>query len=181
MQFRDLQRQYNALKDDIDQALCQTAASGRYIMGNAVAELERQLAEYVGVEHCMTCGNGTDALTLALKALGIGKGDAVFVPDFTFFATAEVVALEGATPVFVDVCEDTFNISSSSLEEAIYAVQCEGRLTPRAVIAVDLFGQPFLGVIQFLTGFADPLADGRVIRFRYRQLCLFVYHRVPPA
>ena len=142
MQFRDLQRQYNALKDDIDQALCQTAASGRYIMGNAVAELERQLAEYVGVEHCMTCGNGTDALTLALKALGIGKGDAVFVPDFTFFATAEVVALEGATPVFVDVCEDTFNISSSSLEEAIYAVQCEGRLTPRAVIAVDLFGQP---------------------------------------
>lgn len=142
MQFRDLQRQYLALKEEIDQALCATAASGRYIMGNAVAILEEELARYVGVRHCITCANGTDALTLALKTLNIGAGDAVFVPDFTFFATAEVVALEGATPIFVDVCEDTFNISATSLEEAIKAVEQEGVLSPRAIIAVDLFGQP---------------------------------------
>ena len=142
MQFRNLQRQYLALKEDIDQALCATAASGHYIMGNAVANLEEELAQYVGVKHCITCANGTDALTIALKTLNIGVGDAVFVPDFTFFATAEVVALEGATPVFVDVSKETFNISATSLEEAIRNVEQEGVLSPRAIIAVDLFGQP---------------------------------------
>ena len=119
MEFRDLKKQYQLLKGDIDQAMTGVAASGGYIMGSAVKELEQELAEYVGVKHCLTCANGTDALTLALKTLGIGKGDAVFVPDFTFFATAEVVSLEGATPVFVDVDPRTFNIDPKSLDDAI--------------------------------------------------------------
>lgn len=111
-------------------------------MGPQVRELEQQLADYVGVKHCLTCANGTDALTLALKAWGIGPGDAVFVPDFTFFSSAEVVSLEGATPVFVDVLEDTFNIDPADLERAIQQVQTEGKLTPRVIVTVDLFGLP---------------------------------------
>lgn len=142
MEFRDLKKQYQVLKADIDKAMQDVAAAGNYIMGGPVADLEQQLAEYVGVKHCMTCANGTDALTLALKALGIGKGDAVFVPDFTFFASAEVVALEGATPVFVDVDTRTFNIDTASLKDAIAAVEKEGVLKMKAVIAVDLFGLP---------------------------------------
>ena len=142
MEFRDLKKQYQVLKADIDKAMLDVAASGNYILGGPVPELEQQLAEYIGVKHCITCANGTDALTLALKALGIGKGDAVFVPDFTFFASAEVVALEGATPVFVDVDPRTFNIDINSLQEAIKAVAHEGALKAKAVIAVDLFGLP---------------------------------------
>lgn len=91
MQFRDLKKQYQVLKEDMDKAMLEAVASGAYIMGPQVKELEKQLAEYVGVKHCLTCANGTDALTLALKAWGIGPGDAVFVPDFTFFSSAEVV------------------------------------------------------------------------------------------
>lgn len=142
MQFRDLKKQYEVLKEGIDSALLDAAADSKYIMGPQVKELEAQLAEYVGVKHCLTCANGTDALTLALKAWGIGPDDAVFVPDFTFFSSAEVVSLEGATPVFVDVREDTFNIDPDSLERAITAVEREGVLRPRVVIGVDLFGQP---------------------------------------
>ena len=126
----------------MDRAVLDAMASGAYIMGPQVRELEQQLAEYVGVKHCLTCANGTDALTLALKAWGIGPGDAVFVPDFTFFSSAEVVPLEGATPVFVDVCEETFNINASDLERAVKDVLAEGRLRPRVVVAVDLFGLP---------------------------------------
>ena len=118
------------------------ASSSKYIMGPQVKELEAQLAEYVGVKHCLTCANGTDALTLALKAWGVGEGDAVFVPDFTFFSSAEVVSLEGATPVFVDVSPDTFNISVESLRSAYDRVVSEGKLRPRVVVAVDLFGLP---------------------------------------
>lgn len=142
MEFRDLKRQYQHLKAEMDQAMVDVAASGGYIMGGPVKELERELADYVGVKHCLSCGNGTDALTLALKAWGIGKGDAVFVPDFTFFASAEVVALEGATPVFVDVDSHTYNIDLDSLGQAIAAVRAEGRLQPKVVVAVDLFGLP---------------------------------------
>jgi UDP-2-acetamido-2-deoxy-ribo-hexuluronate aminotransferase len=142
MQFRDLVKQYNVLKPEIDKAMIDTAASGGYIMGKAVKELEASLAEYVGVKHCIACANGTDALTLALKAWGIGAGDAVFVPDFTFFASAEVVSLEGATPVFTDIDEDTFNIDVKSLEKAIEKTIKEGKLTPRVIITVDLFGLP---------------------------------------
>ena len=142
MEFRDLHRQYEALKPAIDQAVLSTVAEGRYIMGPAVRELEKQLSAYVGVAHCLTCANGTDALTLALKAWGIGPGDAVFVPDFTFFSSAEVVSLEGATPVLVDVDPSTYNIDPDRLEQAIEAVMAEGRLAPKVIVAVDLFGLP---------------------------------------
>ena len=142
MEFRDLRKQYELLKADIDQAMLDVAASGAYIMGNPVKELEQELAAYVGVKHCIACANGTDALTMALKALGVGRGDAVFVPDFTFFATAEVVALEGATPVFVDVDPETYNMSPKSLDDAIRSVHDQMTLRPKAVIAVDLFGLP---------------------------------------
>ena len=142
MEFRDLKKQYEVLKADIDQAMVDTATSGAFIMGTPVKLLEQELADYVGVKHCLTCANGTDALTLALKTLGVGKGDAVFVPDFTFFATAEVVALEGATPVFVDVSPRTFNMDPKSLDDAIRSVHDNMTLRPKAVIAVDLFGQP---------------------------------------
>lgn len=142
VEFRDLKQQYQHLKHDIDRAVLDVMQSGAFIMGQPVKELEAQLADYVGVKHCLTCANGTDALTLALKAWGIGKDDAVFVPDFTFFASAEVVALEGATPVFVDVDADTFNISPIDLERAIEEVVADGRLTPKVIIAVDLFGLP---------------------------------------
>ena len=126
----------------MDKAILDAVASGAYIMGKPVKELEAQLAEYVGVKHCLTCANGTDALTLALKAWGIGPGDAVFVPDFTFFSSAEVVPLEGATPVFVDVREETFNIDAADLQRAVEQVLAEGNLRPRVVVAVDLFGLP---------------------------------------
>ena len=142
MQFRDLAKQYQVLKSDIDNAILSVASGAHYIMGSQVKELEQQLADYTGVKHCLTCANGTDALTLALKAWGIGEGDAVFVPDFTFFASAEVVALEGATPVFVDIDDTTFNIDAQSLEKAIQQTLSEGRLTPKVIIAVDLFGLP---------------------------------------
>jgi len=142
MQFRDLAKQYQVLKADIDKAMVDVASQAHYIMGPQVKELERELAEYVGVKHCLTCANGTDALTLALKAWGIGPGDAVFVPDFTFFSSAEVVSLEGATPVFVDVDSDTYNIDVESLEAVIRKTVAEGKLTPKVIVTVDLFGQP---------------------------------------
>jgi dTDP-4-amino-4,6-dideoxygalactose transaminase len=142
MQFRDLVKQYNVLKPAIDKAMTDTAASGGYIMGKPVKELESSLAEYVGTKHCITCANGTDALTLALKAWNIKEGDAIFVPDFTFFASAEVISLEGATPVFVDVDADTFNMNVKSLEVAIEKTIKEGKLLPKVIITVDLFGLP---------------------------------------
>jgi dTDP-4-amino-4,6-dideoxygalactose transaminase len=142
MQFRDLAKQYQVLKQDMDQAMLNVASNAHYIMGPQVKELEQQLAEYVGVKHCLTCANGTDALTLALKAWNIGPGDAVFVPDFTFFSSAEVVALEGATPVFVDVDENTYNIDVESLEAAIQQTLADGQLKPKVIVAVDLFGLP---------------------------------------
>ena len=142
MQFRDLKTQYQKLKPQIDQSILEVLSNANFISGDQVKELERQLAEYVGVEHCITCGNGTDALTLSLKALKIGAGDAVFVPDFTFFASAEIVALEDATPIFVDVEKETFNIRAESLRQAVEKVKTEGNLIPKAVIAVDLFGLP---------------------------------------
>ncbi len=142
MQFRDLHRQYEAMKAEIDEALLKTVSKGAFILGDTVAELEQHLADYVGVKHCITCANGTDALRMTLVALGIGKGDAVFVPDFTFFATAEAVAVVGATPIFVDVCVDDFNIDVDDLSEKITYVKSHTDLRPAAVIAVDLFGQP---------------------------------------
>lgn len=142
MQFRDLKQQYQVLKAGIDKAILDVAASGAYIMGPQVKELERQLAGYVGTRHCISCANGTDALALALKAWGVKQGDAVFVPDFTFFASAEAVSLEGATLVFVDVDRDTFNIDPADLENKIEATIRKGESVPKVIIAVDLFGLP---------------------------------------
>ena len=142
MQFRDLKAQYLHLKKDIDASIAEVINNTNFISGKQVNELEEQLAEYVGVKHCITCGNGTDALTLMMMAWDIKEGDAVFVPDFTFFSSGEVVSFAGATPVFYDVCKDTFNADVYSLEKSIIAVRSEGKLTPKAVIAVDLFGQP---------------------------------------
>jgi len=142
MQFRDLKAQYQALKSDIDSAVMQVMADANFISGVQVRNLEKRLAEYVGVKHCITCANGTDALKLAEMAYGIGHGDAVFLPDFTFFSTAETVAELGAIPVFVDVYEDTFNINVDKLAKQIERVLAEGELEPKAVVAVDLFGLP---------------------------------------
>ncbi|OPJ65094.1 DegT/DnrJ/EryC1/StrS family aminotransferase [Clostridium oryzae] len=140
MEFKGLKAQYKALKDKIDLAMIRTALEGNFIMGKQVSELEDSLAEYVGVKHCITCANGTDALTMSLMYFGVKKGDAVFVPDFTFFSSAEVVSFLGATPVFVDVDQYTFNIDPKKLKEAITMVKKQGKYNPKAIIAVDLFG-----------------------------------------
>ncbi len=142
MEFRDLKQQYQLHKKEIDNAIQSVLTNANFIQGKQVAALEEVLAEYVGVKHCVTCANGTDALQLALMTWDIGSGDAVFVPDFTFFSSGEVVPLVGATPVFVDIDEDTYNINSQSLEYSIQYVLEHTDLKPRVVIAVDLFGQP---------------------------------------
>lgn len=140
--FIDLQAQRKRLGASLDRAIAEAVEGGQWIMGPQVRALEEQLADYCGVKHAIACANGTDALLIILRAWGIGPGDAVFVPGFTFAASAEVVALVGATPVFVDVLEDTYNIAPQSLCAAITMVKREGRLHPRVVMPVDLFGQP---------------------------------------
>ncbi len=142
MQFRDLKAQYQHLKRDIDEGIQAVINDANFISGVQVEELEQQLAKYIGVKHCITCANGTDALNMVLMAWGIKEGDAVFVPDFTFFASGEVVSFRGATPVFVDVDENTFNIKAERLEEAIIKVLDEGIFVPKVIISVDLFGLP---------------------------------------
>jgi len=142
MEFRDLKTQYAKLKPEIDSAIEEVLNNTNFISGMQVSDLEKELADYVGVKHCISCANGTDALQLALMAWGVGQGDAVFVPDFTFFSTGEVVSAVGATPIFVDVLEDTFNMNPASLESAINFVKEEGILSPKVVTSVDLFGQP---------------------------------------
>lgn len=139
--FIDLAAQQERIRPQLDRAMARVLDHGRYILGPEVGELETALAEYCGAKHCITTSSGTDALLLPLMAWGIGPGDAVFVPTFTFVATAEVVALAGATPVMVDVDETSFNMDPESLEAAIIAVHAS-ELVPRAVIPVDLFGQP---------------------------------------
>ena len=140
MQFIDLAAQRARIGDRIKAAVDNVIESGKYILGPEVAAFEKSLASYIGVRNVVACANGTDALLLPLLASGIGPGDAVFVPSFTFAATAEVVALAKAEPVFVDVDPDTYNIDTASLADAIASVRAEGRLTPRAIIPVDLFG-----------------------------------------
>jgi len=142
MQFRDLKTQYTVLKDEMDKAILDVVASSAYVMGPKIKEMETAFADYVGTKHCIACNSGTDALLLALKAWDVKPGDAVFVPSFTFFASAEVIAMQGATPVFVDVDKDTFNIDVADLERKIEQTLKAGKLTPRVVIAVDLFGMP---------------------------------------
>jgi dTDP-4-amino-4,6-dideoxygalactose transaminase len=142
LEFRDLKQQYKLHKTGIDNAIQSVLDNTNFISGSQVQQLEIELAEYVGVKHCITCGNGTDALQLALMAWNIRKSDAVFVPDFTFFSSGEVVPVVGATPIFVDVDENTYNISPESLERAVKYVIENTDLTPKVVVAVDLFGQP---------------------------------------
>jgi UDP-2-acetamido-2-deoxy-ribo-hexuluronate aminotransferase len=139
--FIDLQAQRRHLGKRVDLAIARVLEHGQFILGPEVQELEQRLAEFCGARHVLSCASGTDALVLPLLAWGVGPGDAVFVPSFTFVATAEVVALVGATPVFVDVLADTFNMDPDSLEAAIAEAPKHG-LKPRAVIPVDLFGQP---------------------------------------
>ena len=116
----DLTRQYRAIKDEVDSAVQRVIASGRFILGPEVEAFEREVAEYLGVKHAIGVASGTDALLLSLKALGIGPGDGVIVPSFTFFATAGVVANVGATPVFADIDPQTFNISTENVKEILY-------------------------------------------------------------
>jgi dTDP-4-amino-4,6-dideoxygalactose transaminase len=140
MQFIDLAAQRARINERLKAAIARVVDDGRYILGPEVGIFERQLADYIGVRNVVACANGTDALLLPLYVAGIGPGDAVFVPSFTFAATAEVVALAKAEPVFVDVDPETYNIDIDSLEAAIAMVKAQGRLTPRAIIPVDLFG-----------------------------------------
>jgi len=140
--FIDLQAQRRRLGAPLDAAIKAAVEGGQWILGPQVAQLEKELAAWAGVKHAIACANGTDALLLVLRAWGVGPGDAVFVPAFTFAATGEVVALAGATPVFVDVLPDTFNMDPASLEAAIALVKREGTLKAKVVMPVDLFGQP---------------------------------------
>ena len=142
MQFHDLKAQYQALKTEIDAGMAKVLSKGQFILGPQVSELEQKLAEDVQRPYCVTCANGTDALVLALMLWGIGPGDAVFVPDFTYFATAGCASFLGAEVVPVDIELDTFNMCPDALERAILGVKAEGRVRPAVVIPVDLFGQP---------------------------------------
>lgn len=142
MKFRDLNTQYQSMKEEIDAAMEDVCLNGDFIQGSCVNKLENMLAGYVHRKHCITCANGTDALQLALMALEVTNTDAVFVPDFTFFASGEAPAVLGAVPVFVDVDYGTCNMCPESLEYAVKKVLKDGKLTPKVVLAVDLFGQP---------------------------------------
>ena len=140
--FIDLQAQRLRLAGKIEAAVQEAVVGGAWVMGPQVRQFEADLAAFGQAQHALGCANGTDALILPLIAWGIRTGDAVFCPSFTFTATAEVVPWLGASPVFVDVDARTFNMDPVRLEAAIEAVKAEGRLTPKVVIAVDLFGQP---------------------------------------
>lgn len=142
MQFRDLKKQYEILKPKIDEAFFSVINDTNFIIGKQVNELEEKLASYVSRKYCVSCANGTDALVLALMVMGIGSGDAVLVPDFTYIATASSVSFVGATPIFVDIDLDTFNMSPESLETTIMKVTGEGKYNLKAIIPVDLFGLP---------------------------------------
>lgn len=142
MQFRDLKRQYEVLKPEIDAAIQEVVSNANFILGKPVSELEDKLADYTGRKHCIACGNGTDALQLALMSMDIGPGDAVFTSDFTYFASAGCASIIGATPILVDIDLRTFNIDPDALEEAIIRVKNEGKLNPKVIIPVDLFGLP---------------------------------------
>ena len=142
MQFIDLKAQYRALKTEINANIQQVLDSAQFIGGPQVKELEKQLAEFVGRKHCITCANGTDALQIAYMIAGVGEGDAVFCPDMTFISSTEPAKMFGATSVFCDITKDTYTLCPESLEKQIKAVLAEGKLTPKAVVAVDILGNP---------------------------------------
>lgn len=142
IEFIDLKEQYRYLQNEMKSNIETVLKHGKYILGPEVKELEQQLAEYAGVRHAISCSNGTDALLMTLMAWGVGRGDAVFTTPFTFIATAEVISLLGATPIFVDIDADTYNIDVKMLEQSIERTVNEGKLNPKAIIPVDLFGLP---------------------------------------
>lgn len=141
VEFIDLAAQQAKIRDEIDAAIARVLDHGQYIMGPEVKQFESDLKVFTGADHALSCANGTDALTLVMMAWGIGRGDAVFVPSFTYVASAEAPAQLGATPFFVDVLEDSFNIDPTSFAQAIDEAKSHG-LRPAVVIPVDLFGQP---------------------------------------
>lgn len=142
MQFIDLKAQYAALKGEINANMQDVLDSAAFIGGKYVKELETQLAAFTGRKHCITCANGTDALQLAFMALGVREGDAVFAPDMTFISSTEPAAMFGAVSVFCDITPDTYTLDPASLERQIKAVLAEGKHTPKAVVAVDILGNP---------------------------------------
>jgi UDP-2-acetamido-2-deoxy-ribo-hexuluronate aminotransferase len=142
LQFIDLKTQYNKMEEEILSGIKTVLNHGQYIMGPEVNEIEKKLADFAGTKFCVSCASGTDALLMPLMAFDISPGDAVFTTPFTFIATAEVIQLLGATPVFVDIEEDTFNICPIKLEQKIKEVLAEGKLNPKVIIPVDLFGLP---------------------------------------
>ena len=150
IQLFDVMAQQKLIRAELDRRIAAVLDSGRFIMGPEVAELEAglaafagaELSEYLGVKHVIPCANGTDALQIAMMAEGIGRGDAVFLPAFTYTATAEVPLVLGATPVFVDVDKYSYNLDIADLERRIEEVKRRGALRPRAVVGVDLFGLP---------------------------------------
>ena len=142
MQFIDLKAQYRSLKTEIDTNIQAVVDSALFIGGPFVRELEEKLAAFTGRKHCITCANGTDALQIAYMVAGIGPGDAVFCPDMTFISSTEPAKMFGATSVFCDITPDTYCLCPESLERQIQAVRAEGKLTPKAVVAVDILGNP---------------------------------------
>ena len=142
MEFLDLKTQQSRIRKPLEKRIKKILDHGAYIMGPEVFELEEKLADYCGVKHAISCSSGTDALLIPLMAWGIGPGDAVFTTPFTYVATAEVISILGATPIFVDVYESTYNIDCEKLEIEINKVINEGKLKPKAIIPVDLFGLP---------------------------------------
>lgn len=179
MEFRDLKAQYKKYKNEIDDAVDNVFSESNFISGPQVILLEKRLAEYVGVKHCISCANGTDAMSLVLTAWGIGKGDAVFVPDFTFFATAEVVSHVGATPIFVDVDPVTFNINPVKLDEKIKEVISKNELKPKVIIPVDLFGllADYDSINQIAKKYSllilEDAAQGFGAEFKGKKACSF--------
>ena len=141
IQFIDLQAQRKRIKNEINKGIQNVLEHGGFIMGPEVKQFESELANFGNAKHAISCANGTDALHIALLSWGIGPGDAVFCPSFTYCATAESIVNVGATPIFIDIDRATYNIDSTSLINAINEVKTAGELIPRAIIAVDLFGQ----------------------------------------
>lgn len=161
MQFIDLKAQYRALKTEIDANVQAVLDAAQFIGGPQVKELEQKLAEAAGRKHCITCANGTDALQLAYMVLGVGPGDAVFCPDITFISSTEPAKMFGATSVFCDIDPRTYDLCPESLERQIKAVLAEGKLTPKAVVAVDILGNPcdFDAIVPICEKYGLPLIE----------------------
>ena len=141
MDFIDLKKQQDRIREKIDLRIKSVLDHGKYIMGPEVFELEEKLADYIGVKYCLSCSSGTDALLIPLMAKNIGPGDAVITTPFTYIATAEVISLLGAEPIFVDIYPETYNINPEKINSALESAKDKG-LTPKAIVSVDLFGLP---------------------------------------